>query len=403
MRDVDIALFLAAGVLSPAPSGGGSVAQKDVNFYGYDGSIVASYSAADFANLAQLPANPSHTGLTSQGWNWTLADAKTCVAAYGKLDVGQMYTTADGKTRLYITIPPNAPAYTRTLGLKFSITSGSVTVDYGDGSTAVTVTDANVSLSHDYTDTGDYVITLTVNSGIVQFNDKIFNDSDANANRRSWLKRLEIGSSLASIGNSVFTNCYGLQSVTIPNTVTSIGNGVFSNCYGLRSVIIPNTVTSIGISMFTNCFGLQSVTIPNTVTSIGNSVFSGCYGLQSVTIPSNVTSIGNNEFNNCRSLTSVMIHGGVTSIGSSAFYNCYSLPSVTIPSSVTSIGANAFESCYGLGSIHFKPTTPPTVDNSNAWGNLQTSCKIYVPAGKLSDYTGATNYPSSSTYTYVEE
>lgn len=70
------------------PSGGGSVVQKDVNFYDYDGSIVASYSAADFANLAQLPANPAHTGLISQGWNWTLADAQTYVAAYGNLDVG---------------------------------------------------------------------------------------------------------------------------------------------------------------------------------------------------------------------------------------------------------------------------------------------------------------------------
>ena len=28
---------------------------------------------------------------------------------------------------------------------------------------------------------------------------------------------------------------------------------------------------------------------------------------------------------------------------------------------------------------------------------------IYVTAGSLSAYTGASNYPSSSTYTYIEE
>ena len=52
-------------------SGGGSVSapRKDVNFYDYDGTIVASYTTAEFANISALPANPSHTGLTAQGWN----------------------------------------------------------------------------------------------------------------------------------------------------------------------------------------------------------------------------------------------------------------------------------------------------------------------------------------------
>ena len=51
-----------------------------------------------------MPANPTHTGLTSQGWNWTLANAKTYVSTYGSLNIGQMYVTDDGKTRLYLTI-----------------------------------------------------------------------------------------------------------------------------------------------------------------------------------------------------------------------------------------------------------------------------------------------------------
>jgi hypothetical protein len=69
-------------------TGSASVAKNDVTFYDYDGTILYSYSAADFANLSALPANPTHRGLTAQGWNWSLADAKTYVAAHGKLNIG---------------------------------------------------------------------------------------------------------------------------------------------------------------------------------------------------------------------------------------------------------------------------------------------------------------------------
>ena len=48
-------------------SGGGGSSGNDVIFYDYDGTVVASYSAADFANLSAMPANPTHEGLTAQG------------------------------------------------------------------------------------------------------------------------------------------------------------------------------------------------------------------------------------------------------------------------------------------------------------------------------------------------
>ena len=92
----------ASDIASIPSGGGGSQPQKDINFYDYDGTIVNSYTAAEFAELSSFPNNPAHEGLTAQGWNWTLSDAKTYVAANGKLDIGQMYITSDGKTRLYI-------------------------------------------------------------------------------------------------------------------------------------------------------------------------------------------------------------------------------------------------------------------------------------------------------------
>ena len=80
----------AADIATIPSGGGGSTTRKDVNFYDYDGTIVNSYTATEFANLSAMPDNPSHDGLTAQGWNWSLSDAKSYVASYGELDVGQL-------------------------------------------------------------------------------------------------------------------------------------------------------------------------------------------------------------------------------------------------------------------------------------------------------------------------
>ena len=67
--------------------------------------------------------------------------------------------------------------------------------------------------------------------------------------------------------------------MVIPDYVTSIGDSAFSICTGLTSVTLGNSVTSIGGFAFWCCDGLTSVTIGNSVTSIGGSAFYGCTGL----------------------------------------------------------------------------------------------------------------------------
>lgn len=183
--------------------------------------------------------------------------------------------------------------------------------------------------------------------------------------------------SVTSIGESAFTNCGDLTSVTIPSSVTSIGDNAFANC-GVTSVTIPSSVTYIGRYVFSDCFGLtslkvesgntiydsrdncnaiiqtatntliagcQNTVIPSSVTSIGQEAFYDCRSLTSITIPSCVTSIGDAAFFSCRGLTSVNILEGVTSIGRAAFAYCSGLTSVTIPNSVTSIANQAFGDC----------------------------------------------------------
>ena len=108
-------------------------------------------------------------------------------------------------------------------------------------------------------------------------------------------------------------------------------------------------------------------------------------------------------FRACYSLASITISDGVTKIGGEAFAYCNSLTSITIPANVTSIGSNAFQNCRSLTKLRFESATPPAVSGSSTFSGIHTDCVISVPVGSLAAYTSATNYPSSSTYTYIEE
>ena len=114
----------------------------------------------------------------------------------------------------------------------------------------------------------------------------------------SGVKRIILGDSVTIIGNSAFSGCSSLTSVTISNSVTTIRGYAFSGCISLTSVTIPNSVTTIEQSAFGGCTSLTSVTIPNSVTTIEQSAFRGCSSLTSVTIGNSVTTIGYNAFEN---------------------------------------------------------------------------------------------------------
>ena len=202
------------------------------------------------------------------------------------------------------------------------------------------------------------------------------------------------------IGDYAFIGCSGIESL-----VVTTGNKKYhsaNNCIietetkklivGCKTSIIPSdgSVTSIGESAFSYCSGLTSVTIPNIVTSIGDYVFSYCSGLTSVTIGNNVTSIGWGAFYGCGGLTSVTIGGSVTSIGYRAFEGCSGLTSITIPDSVTSIGEWAFSGCSGLKNITYTGTIADwkNIAKGTDWkDNVPATCVIHCTDGdiKISD------------------
>lgn len=95
----------------------------------------------------------------------------------------------------------------------------------------------------------------------------------------------------------------------IPSSVTSIGNGAFSQCYIINKITIPNSVTSIGNSAFCACSNMSKITIPNSVTSIGDYAFFDCYRLTNIIIPVSVTDIGQSLLSQNYALTDIFYSG----------------------------------------------------------------------------------------------
>ena len=356
-----------------------SASVSDVNFYDYDGIILHSYTKEQFLELSSMPELPTREGLICQGWNWTLDDAKEYVADYGMLNIGTMYITDDGDTRLYIRIASEGKM---NVPLRWNQTvANGVSIDWGDGSDIQTFTGTgNKNAAHTYTETGDYVIKIKVTEGCTL---------GFGNNSSGYCVMGGTGTN-----SRVYTNM--LQKVEIGGGVTDISNYAFMNCSSLKSISIPIGVTSIGKYVFSGCFPIVSISIPSLVTSIGEYTFNGNYSLASISIPSSVTSIGDSVFYNCYSLASISIPSSVTSIGNSVFYNCYPLASISIPSSVTSIGNQTFYYCQGMAIYDFTThTSVPTLSSTNAFSRIPSDCVIKVPESLLEEWKAATNW---STY-----
>ena len=441
--------------------GGGSAAadpNAPVRFLDYDGTVLYSYTPEEFASISEMPANPTHEGLTAQGWNYSLEDAQSYVAAYGRLDIGQMYITDDGKTRIHISLEDGRLSPALRLYL-----SGTCTVDWGDNTTSTIKRGgmaADKYATHTYAKAGDYIITLEPTDvtfgGWYLFNGVLLarqgsKTTSATPVYRNAVKKIYMGqitcagfagcgsltsvtipAGVTSIGGSAFKDCGSLTSVTIPAGVTSIWPSAFEGCGSLDRVAIPSSVTSIGRTAFADCGSLTSVNIPSGLTVLDSYIFRSCKALSNVTIPSGITDINADVFRECRSLVDITIPSTVSFIGGGAFqdtplrkitlpYNvqrigvatfegCDALSSIVIPSTVTAIEEEAFKDCYGLGFIKFEPTTPPafqpttppTVTAIAWWENIPTDCIIRVPANCLDLYTSAEGYPPSDTYQYVE-
>ena len=414
---------MASAVLAIPSEGGGGTAgfvyPKDINFYDYDGVLLESWTLAELQTKTALPDYPTHAGLISQGWNWTLEALK---ATNRRMNVGATYVTDDGSTRLYITIDVLGRT---TMPLYFSQTvANDVVIDWGDGSATETVEGTGaVNTSHTYTSVGDFVIKLKSTTGTMTLGDTANNknifgiDFTTDVSNRylvGRLKKVELNNNV--VLKRAFNGCWCLSSLllskgltsdnffgetfssnilkflVIPSSFENIGNTIFNDC-SLKGISLPNSVKKIGSSALRN-ISCKEIMLPNLLTDQSDAIeqyaFSQNNYLENFFIPT-IKYVMQHSFDQCYRLQKVVISEGIEIIATQAFYNDYSLTNVTIPSTVTSISQGAFQACLGMKEYHFKNTTPPNLSSTTSL-TVPEDCIIYVPQGCAETYKAATNW-----------
>ena len=177
------------------------------------------------------------------------------------------------------------------------------------------------------------------------------NDLDA------WMNVCFEGGGSHPLSNSgegiLYIDGEAVTDLVIPNTISQISESAFLNCTNISSVSIPDSVTSIGGGAFSGCSSLTSIKMPNGVDEIGGSLFYGCTSLERIDLPEGITVIGAFAFSGCKALGSIRIPDGVTSIGHNAFANCRNLKSIELPSSITKIFDNAFDEYTSIDDVNY--------------------------------------------------
>ena len=376
--------------------------EPGVKFIDYDGTVVCYYSLRDALQLANLPDNPEHDGLVSQGWNWTLQDIKEYLTKYPEalVTVGQMYTTIDGKTRIYLDVRGR-----KTIPIVFSQTvSNAVTLNWDDGSEEETVSGTGVvTTSHTYPDEGEYVLSFDVTDPecVLSFGDDTHSIFGNNDSFQCTILKIHIGDNISTLAKYAFDSSFWLRELTIPNTVTSILERSFYYCLSLISLTIPSGVSALEQRAFYQCSSLKHLSLNNNITTIENYAFYYCFSLTSLSLPDKLTRVKISSFQNCSNIVRINIpdsvliidqygfgapwalkklrmSNNITSIEQYAFSNCLMLEELVFPNSLTAIKERAFNLAYNLRK--FVLSTNVTRIENRAFLAIAKIEKITIPS-----------------------
>lgn len=191
-----------------------------------------------------------------------------------------------------------------------------------------------------------------------------------------------------------------------------IGKLAFNNCnFTSHTLTLSSKTTLLGESCFSGCTSINTVTADGNLTSvtgIGKTAFYGCSNITSFDFAkfTALTTIGEGSFQNTGSLSStgVVIPSTVTTISKDAFRGSQ-ITSVKIDSSAISLGQEAFCSCSNLTSVYFSKPTCSLSFGSGVFNSCSSLTSIYLPStfamGNTLSYSIVSGDSNVTIYTYI--
>lgn len=381
--------------------------ESDINFWDYDGTLLYSWTLAELATKTELPPLPSHDGLVCQGWNWTLQDVKD---AGRELDIGALYITDDGKTRLYVDV--DTETWDDFVLNYWQGTKSGTTVDWGDGTTPEAINDwSYIEHRHVYASSGSYVITMSVKEGATMRLGRdgwmLIAKGEADSGRCAMLRRVEVGARVVATDPHCFRNCSRLESISLPQSTKVDARFTFEQCTQLR-VLIAADMNEIQRTVY-QCTNLRAIATPKGMTqAVDNYLIAytavrqinfdmiaayTAQALERVHIKAVNGQVG--DFSAGRSLLEVTIPADATTFVVAAFQGDNALRRVTCLGDIASIPAQVFQRCYPLRFVDLTHCTAvPTLANVNAFDQTHAQLEIRVPASLADAWKAATNWSS---------
>ena len=192
----------------------------------------------------------------------------------------------------------------------------------------------------------------------------------------------ENGTQLKEIGNSAFYSNSDLESIDIPSTVTSIGDAAFADCFGLKEIELGQ-VEFLGVNMFSRCSSLETVKIQGTSdTTYPSNTFS-TWGTGHSAAPLKTLEIGAGKIkfalnNQKESIETITLGDDVTELSVRFAYGCTKLTNVSLPDALTAVPDYAFRDCTALTEVEISKNSNLQSIGKAAFKNTALT-KMYIP------------------------
>ncbi len=310
-----------------------------------------------------------------------------------------------------------------------------------------TSTDGNIVEPYNADAFGANIISNTYENGkgVIKFDGVVAEIGNAAFYEKEGHHRLctiEIPGSIQFIGDSAFSGCQRLESVTLNEGLVSIGNSAFNNCGHLSSITIPESVKGISSAAFRYTDNLEyfygkfatkdnkclivngklirlaqvsgDYTLPEGITTLGNGSMTTFKNKVSITLPQSLNSIESLAMTSLKNVTGFygkyttedhtmvikdgILHGvawasasserldipdGVTTIDQLLCQGGVTIRTIVLPESIKAIRSGALRTT-SLKSLFCKATTPPVL--SSVIFSDDYCPAIYVPASALDTY-----------------